>query len=72
MKKLRILFIIMAVLLSDIMCAVVAYAYRGMLCGINHLGYCSPAEVAFLYAIPFGAAILVCVILASFVRRKVK
>ena len=51
MKKAAVAFVVIAVLLSDIMCAVVAYAYRDMLCGIAHLGYSAPASVAFLYAI---------------------
>lgn len=70
MKKLRILFTILAVLLSDIMCAVIAYAYRGMLCGIEHQGFGAPASVAFLYAIPFIAAIALCAGLAIHFSRK--
>ena len=72
MKKLGYLFIILAVLLSDAMCAFVAYSYRDMLCGIEHMAYSAPASVAFLYAIPFGVAIIVCVILAYIFRRKAK
>ena len=40
MKKLSYLFIAIAILLSNIMCSVVAFNYRDMLCGIEHLGYC--------------------------------
>ena len=64
MKKLSIIFGHVAVLFSDIMCAVVAYNYRDMLCGIEHGGYSAPASVAFLYAIPFLLVIIVCAILA--------
>ena len=39
MKKLSYLFIAIAILLSNIMCSVVAFNYRDMLCGIEHLGY---------------------------------
>ena len=53
MKKACTALIAIAVLLSDIMCAFVAFAYRDMLCGIEHLGYSAPASVAFLYAVPF-------------------
>ena len=59
MKKLSYLFIAIAILLSDIMCFVVAYNYRDMLCGIEHAGYSAPANVAFLSAIPFGIGIII-------------
>ena len=64
MKKLSILFVILAIVLSDIMCFVVAYNYRSMLCGIEHAGFSAPASIAFLYAIPFMVGIMVCTILA--------
>ena len=64
MKKLSILFTVLAVVLSDIMCFVVAYNYRSMLCGIEHAGFSAPASIAFLYAIPFMVGIMVCTILA--------
>ena len=35
MKKLSYLFTALAIVLSDIMCFVVAYHYRDMLCGIR-------------------------------------
>ena len=72
MKKLSNLFIILAILMSDAMCAFVAYSYRDMLRGIDHMGYSAPASVAFLHAIPFGVAIIVCIVLACIFRRKVK
>ena len=49
MKKLSYLFTALAIVLSDIMCFVVAYTYRDMLCGIEHAGYSAPASTAFLY-----------------------
>jgi hypothetical protein len=64
MKKLSYLFTALAIVLSDIMCFVVAYNYRDMLCGIEHAGYSAPASTAFLYAIPFVVGIVVCAILA--------
>lgn len=72
MKKLSWLFVALAILLSDIMCAVVAYSYRDMLCGAEHMGYSAPAGTAFLYAIPFGLAIIVCVVLATVLHRKAR
>ena len=47
MKTWSIVFAALAVLLSDVMCAVVAYLYRDMLCGIAHDCYSAPAGVAF-------------------------
>lgn len=64
MKKLSYLFTTLAILLLGIMCAVVAYNYRDMLCGIEHAGYSAPASTAFLYAIPFMVSIVVCAVLA--------
>ena len=70
MKKLAIMFVIIAVLLSDVMCAVVAFFYRDMLCGIEHLGYSAPASVAFIYGIPFVVGIVICVALAIIFFKK--
>lgn len=53
MKKLAYALFAVAILLSDIMCAHVAYLYRAMLCGIEHMGYSAPANTAFLFAIPY-------------------
>ena len=70
MKKLSYLFTALAIVLSDIMCFVVAYNYRDMLCGIEHAGYSAPASTAFLYAIPFVVGIVVCAILAIRFHKK--
>lgn len=64
MKKLSIIFGLLAIVLSDVMCAIVAFNYRDMLCGIQHSCYSAPVWVAFLSAIPYAVAIAVCVILA--------
>ena len=70
MKKLSYLFTALAIVLSDIMCFVVDYNYRDMLCGIEHAGYSAPASTAFLYAIPFVVGIIVCAVLAIRFRKK--
>ena len=72
MKKLSYLFTALAIVLSDMMCFVVAYNYRGMLCGIEHLGYSAPASVAFLSAIPFGIGIIICAVVAYTLYKKSK
>ena len=63
-------FGMLAILLSDIMCAVVALNYRDMLCGIEHAGYSAPASTAFLYAIPFVVGIVACAIVAIKFRKR--
>lgn len=70
MKKLSIVFGLLAIILSNVMCAVVAFNYRDMLCGIQHSCYSAPAWVAFLSAIPYVVAIAVCIILAVVFNRR--
>lgn len=70
MNKLSCFFTALALVLSHVMCFVVAYNYRDMLCGIEHAGYSAPAGTAFLAAIPFAAGIVVCAILAIIFRKK--
>ena len=70
MKTMSTVFGMLAILLSDIMFAVVAFNYRDMLCGIEHAGYSAPVSTAFLYAIPFAVGIVVCAILAIKFRKK--
>lgn len=70
MKKLSIIFCLLAVLLSDIMCAVVAYNYRDILCSIEHAGYSAPASTAFLLAIPYLIGIVICIVLAITFMKK--
>lgn len=70
MKKMSYLFLALAILLSDIMCGVVAFCYRDMICGIEHLGYSAPAGTAFLSGIPFGIGMILCAIIAYTLHRK--
>ena len=72
MKKLSYLFGALAVLLSQVRCAVVAYGYCDMLWGIQYACYSAPASVAFLLAIPYAVGIAACVILAAVFYRKAK
>ena len=71
MKTLFMVFWISAVLLSDVMCAVVAYNYCNMVWGIKYAGYSAPARIAFLTAIPYAVGIAVCVALAIWFKKKV-
>ncbi len=61
MKKLSVLLGVIAVLLSDWMCAVVAYNYRSLEAGAEY-GNSAPPSVAFVLAIPFIIGILICAI----------
>ena len=70
MKKISCILIAIAILLSDVMFFVVAYAFRGMLCGIEHSGFSAPAATSFLYAIPFLILIAVCVIVAFYLKKR--
>ena len=70
MKKLSIVFWVLAALLSDWMCAVVAYNYCDLSWGGRYAGYSAPASTAFLYAIPFALGIIACIVLAVVFRKK--
>ena len=72
MKKLTVLFSILALILSHTMCVVVAFNYRSMLCGIEHAGFSAPASTAFLYAIPFIIGIIICAVLTCVFYKKSK
>ena len=62
MKTLSIVFQILAVLLSDVMCALVAWNYSIM--KSNDMFNSAPPSTAFFLAIPFVIGIAVCVVLA--------
>lgn len=69
MRILSAVFAILAILLSDVMCAVVAYNYCDMLWGIKYACYSAPANTAFLLVIPYTIGIAVCVALAIVFKR---
>lgn len=60
MKKLKYTLIIISFILSHTMCFVVGFNYASIMCGIEHLGYSAPANLAFISAIPFIFGILIC------------
>ena len=70
MKKISDLFIVLAILLSDVICAVVAYNYCTLQWGGQYAGYSAPASTAFLYVIPYGIGIIFCIILACVFHKK--
>lgn len=73
MKKYRILnwiLKILAILLSHMMCATVAYNYCNMQWRIQYAGFSAPASVAFLLVIPYSIGIGACVLLARYFNKK--
>ena len=70
MKRISNIFVALAVILSDVMCAVVAYNYCALQWGAKYAGYSAPASVAFLYVIPYGIGIVVCVAVAILLKKK--
>ncbi|MBO5238429.1 MAG: hypothetical protein J6B50_06615 [Lachnospiraceae bacterium] len=72
MRKISNIFIALAIILSNVMCAVVAYNYCTMQWGAKYAAYSAPASVAFLYAVPYGIGIVVSVIVAIVLRKKGK
>lgn len=70
MKNVSRLFLILAVILSNVMCAVVAYNFCDMQWGIKYAAYSAPASVAFLYVIPYGIGIVICVIVSVVLNNK--
>ncbi len=58
------------VILSGVMCFVVGYNYAVMEFAGKYSGYSAPAEVAFLYAVPFIIVITALYVVAGFNDRK--
>lgn len=69
-KRLSYIFHILAILLSDVMCAAVAYSYCDMQWGSRYACYSAPASVAFLLCVPYGFGIIICAALAWFFGQK--
>lgn len=63
-KHLACLFAALGVLLSNAMCAEVAYNYCALQWGGRYAGYSAPASVAFLLCIPYGIGIVICAVIA--------
>ena len=75
MKKFKVfrnIFIALALILSHVMCAEVAYNYASMLCAIEHKGFSAPADTAFFFAIPYAVGIIICVIFALVLNKKAR
>ena len=69
-KSLACLFAALAILLSNAMCATVAYNYCSLQWGGQYALYSAPAWAAFIYCIPYGIGIAICAILAWFFNKR--
>ena len=72
MKTAAYILSALAVIITNIGCAAVAYNYRDLLCAIEHGGFSAPASIAFLGAIPYAIAVAICTILAIVFFKKSK
>ena len=63
-------FIIIALIISHIMCIHVAYAYSNMLWGIEYAGYSAPANVAFFLIIPYMIGVIIALVIALVFRKR--
>lgn len=62
--------LVLAIILSNAMSAKVAFEYSNMLWGIKCAGFSAPANVAFVFAIPYLIGIIICLGLFLVTRRK--
>ncbi len=72
MKRLSTSFFILAILISNIMSAFVAYKYCDFLWAEKYSATSAPATVAFLYLIPFIIVIGICITLSLIFLKKEK
>lgn len=73
MKKYRYLarfFAALGILLSNVMCAAVAYNYCALQWGGRYAGYSAPADTAFFLCVPYGIGIIICAVIAWFFTEK--
>lgn len=68
LKILSHVFAVFAIIVSNMMCAIVAYKY----CDMQHGIHSAPAYVAFIYAVPYLFSIIVCVIISLVLGKKAK
>ena len=69
-KRLAWVFAVLAILLSNVMCAAVAYNYGILQWSGQHGGTSAPADVAFLLCIPYGGGMILCAVIAWLFQEK--
>lgn len=70
MKKLSFVFAALAFVLSNAMCATVAYNYAIFYWGGQNAAYGAPAWIAFLFIIPYAIGIAICVVLSFYFNKR--
>lgn len=70
MKTLSMIFKCLSLILSHVMCAVVAYHYCDLTWSIRYAGYSAPAGTALFYAVPYLVGIAACALLAGVLQKK--
>ncbi|MBQ5840779.1 MAG: hypothetical protein IIW40_02370 [Clostridia bacterium] len=70
MKQWSNIFFALAAVLSNIMCAVVAYNYAALSYAGQAIFTSAPAYVAFFLAIPYALGIAVCILVAIILRKR--
>ena len=69
-EKRAAVFLILAAVLTNVMCAVVAFQYCNMLWQVKLMETSAPADTAFLLVIPFAISIGFCIGLAVLFYKK--
>lgn len=69
-EKKAAVFLILAAVLTNVMCAVVAFQYCNMLWQVKLMETSAPADTAFLLVIPFAISIGFCIGLAVLFYKK--
>ena len=69
-KAYAISSIVVALILSHIMCIHIAYTYCDMLWGVEYAGYSAPAGVAFVLLIPYMVGVMIALLAALLLLKK--
>ena len=69
-KLIKIIDII-AIIISNIMCATIAYYYCALIYQTKYEGASAPTSVAFLFIIPFAICLIICFILRKIIKNKI-
>jgi len=69
-NKLTKIAYVVAVIISNIMCATVAYKYCELTYQIKYEGASAPANVAFIWIIPFAICITICLVIGKIAKNK--
>ena len=72
MKTLAWVFALLAVLLSDLACAVTAYNWCDLSWGAKYLGYSAPPSAALLLGLPYLLGAILMALLAFLFFRKAR